>query len=194
LDVGRLVPALVGKHPLVDSIQLSGSRASGAAHELSDWDFVVRTRSFDRLRRELPSLVEPLRPLAAQWDRYSDYACYMLMLRGPTKVDLIFPDERQQWAPAWTPSRTTLAAIDHHFWDWVLWLEQKRRSGNSDAVAKSLRDLYEFMLKPMGAAAGPDSISEAVEVFVRLRDQLEKRFGLRVARELEREVRAVLAG
>jgi hypothetical protein len=194
LDVGDLVPALVGGHPLVESIRLSGSRASGAAHDLSDWDFVVRTSDFGRLRGELPSLVQPLRPLAEQWDRYSNHACYMLMLRGPTKVDLIFPDERQEWAPAWTLSRETLPAIDRHFWDWVLWLEQKRRSGKGDVLAKSLVDMYKLLLKPMGAQERPGSVAEAVAIFVDLRDELAERLDVPVARELEREVRPIVAG
>jgi len=158
-------------------------------HELSDWDFVVETGDFPRLAEELPQLVEPLHPLAQQWDRYSSHACYMLMLPGPTKVDLIFPDQKQEWAPAWAPSAGTLTAIDHHFWDWILWLEQKRRSAKVDVLAKSLRDMHELMLRPMGAKAEPESVAEAVAAYLDLRRQLEERFGVDVPRELENEVR-----
>jgi len=192
--LGEDVPALLGEHPLVRSVKLTGSRAEGTLHELSDWDFVVETGDFPRLAEVLPQLVERLRPLAQQWDRYSSHACYMLMLPGPTKVDLIFPDQKQEWAPAWVPSAGTLTAIDHHFWDWILWLEQKRRSGKVDVLEKSLRDMYELMLRPMGAKAGPGSVVEAVAVYLDLRRQLEERFGVDVPRELENEVRpAVLS-
>lgn len=187
------MPALVGGHPLVENIRLTGSRAGGGAHDLSDWDFLVRTRDFARLAEELPLLTEELRPLAGQWDRYSDHACYMLMLRGPTKVDLIFPDEEQEWAAAWEVSGETLVAIDHHFWDWILWLEQKRRSGEDGTVAKSLLDMYELMLRPMGAQETPRSVAEALELYPELRDRSEKRYGIEVPRDLEREVRPVVA-
>ena len=194
MRLGEDVPALLGEHPLVRSIKLTGSRAEGTLHELSDWDFVVETGDFPRLAEVLPQLVERLRPLAQQWDRYSSHACYMLMLPGPTKVDLIFPDQKQEWAPAWVPSAGTLTAIDHHFWDWILWLEQKRRSGKVDVLEKSLRDMYELMLRPMGAKAEPDSVGEAVAFYLDLRRQLEERFGVDVPRELENEVRpAVLS-
>ena len=192
MDIATAVPELLGKHPLVDGVQLTGSRASDTAHELSDWDFLVHTSDFPRLADELPGLAEPLRPIAAQWDRYSDHACYMLMLRGPTKVDLIFPEVRQKWAAAWEPSAETLTAIDAHFWDWILWLEQKWRGGKEEAITKSLADMYRLMLAPMGARSRPRSVFEAVGLFLELRTQLEKRYGIEVPRELEREVRPSL--
>ena len=193
MDVGEVVPALVGSHPLVDSIRLTGSRSAGTQHELSDWDFLVATHDFAPLAAELPRLIEPLQPLAGQWDRYSHHACYMVMLRGPLKVDLIFPGQEQEWAPAWEPSQETLAAIDAHFWDWILWLEQKRRAGEEKVLDASLVDMYKLMLEPMGACSRPDSVAEAVELFVDLRHRLEDRFGVRVSRELEQEVRPLVA-
>jgi hypothetical protein len=194
VDIGEAVPALLGEHALVDSVKLTGSRAEGTAHDLSDWDFVVETADFPRLAGDLPELVESLRPLAQQWDRYASHVCYMLMLAGPTKVDLLFLDQKQAWAPAWDPSGETLAAIDRHFWDWILWLEQKRRGGKVDMLAKSLADMYELMLRPMGARLTPGSVAEAVALYCDLREQLERRFGVDVPRELENEVRpAVLS-
>lgn len=193
MDLAEAVPALVGGHPSVRNIRLTGSRAEGTAHELSDWDFAVETRDFPRLADELPQLVEPLRPLAAQWDRYSDHACYMLMLSGAVKVDLIFPDEKQHWAAAWDPSADTLVAIDRHFWDWIHWLEQKRRAGKDDAVAKSLDDMHRLMLEPMGAASPLGSISDALDAYLERRTVLEERFGVRVPRELQNEVQPVLS-
>jgi hypothetical protein len=193
VNLGELVPALVGAHPSVRSIGLTGSRADGTAHEFSDWDFAVETGDFPRIADELPRLVEPLRPLAAQWDRYSDHACYMLMLRGPAKVDLLFPNERQDWAAAWEPSADTLVAIDHHFWDWILWLEQKRRAGKDNAVTKSLGDMHRLMLEPMGARTLPDSIPDALDTYLRRRAALEDRFGVHVPHDLQDEVQPVLS-
>ncbi len=193
MDVGEAVLALLGGHPLVGRLVLTGSRADGTAHELSDWDFLVTTYDFPRLVADLPRAVHPLQPLAQQWDRYSDHACYMLMLPGPAKVDLIFPDRKQGWAPPWEPSAETLVPIDMHFWDWIHWLEQKRRSGKADALAKSLGDLYDLMLGPMGAKKPPGSVDEAVEVYLALRDRLEQRYGVSVPRKLEDAVRPVLS-
>jgi hypothetical protein len=182
----------VSAHPAVRALELVGSRADGRAHELSDWDFAVDTDDFATVARALPSLVAPLEPLAEQWDRYSDHACYMLMLPGPTKVDLIFPSEKQEWAPAWEPSAETLEAIDRHFWDWALWLEQKRRHGSEAQLEKSLGDLFALLLRPLGVDRTPRSVVEAVDAYVAARDELEPRFGVGVPRALEEEVRPAL--
>jgi hypothetical protein len=192
VNLGELVPALVGAHPSVRSIRMTGSRADGTAHELSDWDFTVETSDFPRFADELPRLVEPLHPLAAQWDRYSDHACYMLMLRGPAKVDLIFLSERQEWAPPWLPSADNLADIDAHFWDWILWLVQKSRGADRRTVRKGLADMQRLMLAPMGARAEPGSIAQALDSYVALRAELEERFGVRVPRDVQEEVEPAL--
>ena len=192
MGLGEAVPALLGAHPLVDRVSLVGSRATGDVHHLSDWDFAVEARAFDALARELPAVVEPLQPLAAQWDRYSDHACYMLILRGPTKVDLIFPNEGQTWAPAWDVSPETLAAIDDHFWDWILWLTQKELAGHAGTVAKSLGDMHRLMLEPMGAESEPRTVREALDSYLERRGELELRFGISVPRLLEEEVLPVL--
>jgi hypothetical protein len=192
MNVAEAVPALLEAHPAIASVRLTGSREAGTAHELSDWDFLVEANAFETLARDLPELLEPLHPLAAQWDRYSDHACYMLMLRGPTKVDLIFPHEWQRWAPPWEVAAESLGAIDRHFWDWILWLEQKRRSG--EELTSRLADLQELLLGPMGASDPPASVSEALASYVRLRGRLEERFGVSVPRELEAEVRPAILG
>jgi hypothetical protein len=193
VNLTQRVSTLVGANPSVTSVRLIGSRAEGTAHDLSDWDFAVETGDFPRLAEQLPRLVEPLRPLATQWDRYSDHACYMLMLSGPTKVDLIFRDQKQDWADAWVASPNTLVEIDRHFWDWSLWLEQKRRAGKEEMVTKSLGDMHRLLLAPMGAAQRPGSIPGAVDTYLGRRAVLEERFGMRVPRELEDEVRPVLS-
>jgi hypothetical protein len=192
VDLERSVRTLLAAHPLVASVELTGSRAEGAAHELSDWDFLVGTDDFARLEPKLPVLLEPLRPLAAQWDRYSHHACFMLLLNGPVKVDLIFPGEHRQWAPPWDVSSETLPAIDRHFWDWILWLTQKSTAGDAEVVGRSLGDLYRLLLAPMGADRQPRSISRALEIYLRRRAELERRFELRLPRELEDEVAPVV--
>lgn len=193
MDVAQAVPALLLRHELVERAALTGSRADGTAHELSDWDFFLETSDFARFAEALPRLVQPLRPLAAQWDRYAPHACYMLILRGPTKIDLIFRDEKQVWAPPWEPSAETLVPIDRHFWDWILWLEQKRRAGKEELLASSLEDMHRLMLEPMGAASRVRTVREAVRTYLELRRRFEHGLGLEVPRELEEEVRPVVS-
>ena len=101
-DLAASVAAVLLPHPNVRSVELVGSRATDSATPLSDWDFEVETDDFDSVARALPELVTPLDPLAQQWDRISDYPCYMLMLAGPAKVDLIFPGEPYESLPPWT--------------------------------------------------------------------------------------------
>jgi hypothetical protein len=192
VDVAREVPAALESHPSVREVRLVGSRGSGNPHELSDWDFAVDADDFEAVADDLPRLVAPLCPLSEQWDPYSKVECYMLLLPGPTKIDLLFPRETREWSPAWDPSPETLDAIDRHFWDWILWLEQKRRGGRIEVVDKSRRDLYELMLRPMGVDAEPRSLPEAIDGYLAARGALERRFGRVVPRELEREVRPVV--
>ena len=116
----------------------------------------------------------------------------MLMLPGPAKIDLIFPSEKRKWSGPWHPSPETLKAIDCHFWDWIVWLEQKRRGGRQRAFDSSLGDMFELLLGPMGVSVRPFSVPEAVESFLGARAALEERFGVRVPRALENEVRPAL--
>jgi hypothetical protein len=195
VDVDREIPETLGAHPAIEEVWLIGSRANGRAHELSDWDFAVETDDFESVARDLHRLVAPFRPLAEQWDPYSFHACYMLMLPGPIKIDLFFPAEPRSWSPAWEPSPTTLQAIDSHFWDWILWLEQKRSGGYANVLRKGLRDMYELMLRPMGVTGEPTSVPDATRAYLEARGELEQRFGVSVDRDLEADVRpAVLRG
>jgi hypothetical protein len=186
------VPAALESHPSVRQVRLVGSRGAGRAHELSDWDFLVLTDDFRAVARDLPALVSPLEPLSQLWDPYSHRQCYMLMLRGPVKIDLIFPTEKREWSPAWEPRADTLEDIDRHFWDWILWLEQKRRGGRRAQLEKSLGDMYELMLSPLGVRERPESVAAAVGAYLDARTAAEERFGVRVPRVLEREVLRVL--
>jgi len=182
------------KHESVRSVRLVGSRRAGRAHDFSDWDFIVDMANFESVERDLHELVASLQPLSELWDPYSFHACYMLMLRGPTKIDLIFPSEKREWLPAWKPSAETLAAIDRHFWDWIVWLEQKRRGGREKVLASSLGDMFELMLSPMGVGVRPRSVREAVDSYLAARNELEQKFGVSVPRALENEVRPAVLG
>jgi hypothetical protein len=160
---------------------------------LSDWDFEVMTDGFDAVARELPAMVTVLEPLAQQWDRISEYPCYMLMLSGPVKVDLIFPGEPYESLPPWTVTAETLGGIDRHFWDWILWLASKREKGQDELVHRELAKMSEHLLRPLGVDRVPGSIEMALESYRFARDEREREFGMEVSRRLEREVLPALS-
>jgi hypothetical protein len=185
------VIALVVRRTEVRSIELAGSRATGQARFDSDWDFLVETRDFAAVAAALPELLAPLEPLAQQWDRLSDEQCWMLLLRGPVKVDLIFPGEPHVHEPPWAPAAENLGAIDAHLWDWLLWL----RSKPDDLVAAELEKLFVHLLRPLGVERVPSSVAEAVELYRPARDAAAARLGCAVSPALEAEVsRALRAG
>ncbi len=185
MDIADRVIANVGLHPAIRSIRLVGSRAEGRANSFSDWDFRVETHDFGAAAEALPGLVAPLEPLAQQWDRLSPEWCWMLILRGPAKVDLIFPDEPHTEEPPWQPNHGNLGAIDAHFWDWMLWLRGKEASGKADLVASELDKLFDHLLAPLGVKHPPRSIGDALASYRRAREDAERRFGVIVRRELE---------
>jgi hypothetical protein len=184
----RQVISALGRHPGVRNVSLAGSRAEGRANPFSDWDFVVAVNDFTAVAADLPELCAPLAPIAQQWDRLSPHQCWMLMLPGPTKVDVIFPDEPHELEPPWKPSQDNLAAIDRHFWDWALWLRSKEASGKADLVATELEKLFRHLLGPLGATTAPDSVAEAVAIYREGRAEAERRFSCEVPRELETAV------
>ena len=184
--------ATVRRHPAVKSVALTGSRARGEATDLSDWDFAVETRDFPTVAEALPALVAPLEPLAQQWDRLSDHGCYMLLLRGVGKVDLIF-DHPWQPQPPWEVSEPTLLGIDDHFWDWTIWLAAKDRAGKRDVVEAELRKMHQHLLRPLGVERRPESVADAVAAYTVARAEAEERLGVTVRRALEGEVRRLLA-
>ena len=118
----------------------------------------------------------------------------MLILRGPTKIDLIFAGEPHVHEEPWVPSRESLEALDGHFWDWMLWLRSKQASGRRDLVAAELRKLSAHLLEPLGVERVPSSIAEAVELYRPARDAAAGRFACVISRALEAEVAPALAG
>ena len=192
-DIVAAVEAALLRHPAVQAVELVGSRATGTPTPLSDWDFLVVTEGFDEVARALPALVVELEPLAQQWDRISAYPCYMLMLAGPVKVDLIFPDEPFESLPPWTVSAETLDGIDQHFWDWILWLASKREKRENELVRRELIKLRDHLLGPLGEDRVPGSIGAAIERYRAARDKREREFGVEVSRRREREVLPVLS-
>lgn len=192
-DLAERVERILARHPGIRGVRLVGSRADGKPSPLSDWDFVLETDDFDAVARDLPAAVSSLEPIAQQWDRISDYPCYMLMLKGPVKVDLIFKGEPYTSLPPWTVSAKTLDGIDQHLWDWVLWLASKREKGEDELVRRELAKMFDHLLGPMGADEVPGSIPDAVEAYRRLRDRREREFGVRVTRVREAEVLPVVS-
>lgn len=188
----RVTSALT--HPHIRDVKLIGSRAAGTAVPLSDWDFLVETDRFESVAVDLPGLVSSLEPIAQQWDRLSPHHCYMFMLAGPAKVDLLFLDQPHQPEPAWKPSPETLLGIDRHFWDWILWLAAKQQAEKEALVQSELKKMHEHLLKPMGVKEPPESVEAAVVSHRAARDRLESDFGVSVPRALEREVSPSLSG
>jgi hypothetical protein len=192
VDIAASIASVLLPHPGIRAVELVGSRADGSPTPLSDWDFIVVTDRFGDVARALPELVTPLDPLAQQWDRISDYPCYMLLLEGPVKVDLIFPEEPYESLPPWTVSADTLDGIDQHLWDWILWLASKREKRQDELVGRELVKMRDHLLGPLGIDRVPASIETAVERYRSARDAREREFGLRVTRRRERAVLSVL--
>ena len=188
-NLAELAISAVARHPAVQSVKLAGSRSRGTHERESDWDFAVETSDFGSVARDLPSLVEPLKPLAAQWEPLGHFPVYMLVLRGPTKVEYLFLNHRQEASPPVKPSPEALPAIDAHFWDWIWWLATKGSIGRNDLVQQHLPTLYRHLLEPMGSGTKPDSIEAAIRDFLVCRAEVERHYGFEVSRALEGEVR-----
>jgi len=185
------VRAAVSAQPGVVAVTLVGSRARGDATEYSDWDFKVRADDVHRVFADLPPRIADLQPLAVLWDRLSDEACLMVIVDGPTKIDLIF-DEPNQHQPRWQVTPETLPAIDAHFWDWTLWLCSKQHAGKGEVVAAQLQRQFEHLLAPLGVARAPASLGAAVSAYQAQRAIREEELGVVVPRRLGEEVGRVV--
>ena len=189
MPIGDRAIAAVERHSAVQEVRLVGSRAEGRANARSDWDFVVETDDFQAVAPAMAKLCEPLAPMAQQRDRLSDTFCWMVIVRGPHKLDFIF-SEPHEHEPPWQPDATNLDAIDAHFWDWVVWLSSKVAAGKSELVDHELEKMWTHLLRPMVAEMRPRSLDDAVTVYLAARRRLERDFGVDVARDLEGEVRS----
>jgi 2-hydroxy-6-oxonona-2,4-dienedioate hydrolase len=186
-DPAGTIIRLLGEHPSVRNVGLAGSRKRGDATELSDLDLEVEAEDFESLKRDLPALMKELHPLGEQWDRFGHHRTYMLMFEGPLKVDLIF-DEPQDEAEPWEVSTENLGQIDHHFWDWTLWLGSKQLRGSDDLVADELDKMGIHILAPMGVDDRPTDLGGAIAAYLRGRDAVEQRLRTKVDRRMERDV------
>jgi predicted nucleotidyltransferase len=191
LDLAAAVEAALLADPHVTAVTLTGSRAQGTATDSSDWDFAVEVDDFQAVKTALPLRLARLEPLAQQWDPLSEHWCYMLMLAGPTKVDLLFLSEPHELEPPWVVSAETLGPIDRHFWDWFLWLHSKEVSGKSELVSAELDKLWRHLLRPLGTSKPPATLAEALSSYLEARQAAETRLGIEVPRRVEREVRKV---
>lgn len=191
-DVVDRIKETLLTHPDIQDVELVGSRAAGTPVPLSDWDFTVEVDDFDRVARDLPGLVASLGPIAQQWDRLSPHWCYMLILAGPEKIDLLFLDHPHRPEPPWTAGPETLVGIDQHFWDWTLWLAAKRQAGRDTLVRSELATMRHHLLVPLGVHEPVESLEAAIDSYRAARDAVETEFGVSVPRRLEREVLPVL--
>jgi hypothetical protein len=160
MELAERIIDLVSRQPAVRDIRLVGSRAEGRATARSDWDFRVESSDFATVAESLPTVFARLDPLAQQWDRLSPHQCWMAILPGPVKVDLIFPDESHALEPPWRAGAENLSAIDAHFWDWTLWLSSKEAAGKDTVVTAELDKLFGHLLAPLGVNRRPSSIAE----------------------------------
>ena len=187
VTVADRVIDIVGRHPAIRDVRLVGSRATGTATAFSDWDFFVETDDFPAVARDMDALGSLLDPLAQQWDRLSDSYCWMVMLKGPTKLDFIFAEPHEP-EPPWEVRPENLVAIDAHFWDWTVWLISKRARGQAELVRRELDKMFVHILQPMGVEFRPDALDEAVASYLAARAGLERMFEVWVPRTLDREV------
>jgi hypothetical protein len=193
VDPGRLVPAVMLSHRAVTGVRLTGSRARAEATALSDWDFEVTTISFDAVAADLEGLVAAMGALASQWDPFGGWPTYMIMLPGPAKVDLAFRARQEAPRPEpWEVTARTLGRIDHHFWDWSLWLGSKTLRRDCDLLDSELIRMSIHLLRPLGEESVPHSLEEAVAAFLHGRAVAEARLGVTLPRQMGDEVRGAL--
>jgi hypothetical protein len=192
VTLSEQVEEVLSRHPAVRRVTLVGSRARADATDLSDWDFQVTTDDFATLASDLPRLTAPLQPLGSLWDRLADIATYMLILRGPVKVDFLFDDVPNEPLPPYDLARDELAAIDVHFWDWCLWLTSKVAKGKAGLVHDELGKMQRYILEPLGGERPPQDLLDAVDTYLELRRRQERSLGRRVPRDVGDQVVRVI--
>jgi hypothetical protein len=98
----------------------------------------------------------------------------MMILAGPAKIDLIF-DQPHPIEPPWQVTAGDAAQIDDHFWELAPWLGSKQLTGQHDVATAELRKLHGHLLGPLGVAAVPGSLDEALAAYRAARTEWEKR-------------------
>jgi predicted nucleotidyltransferase len=190
-DVVAAVRTALERCCAVTSVTLGGSRGRGRATELSDWDFSLVGDS-GAMMAEVPGVIASLAPLTAFWEPLAEEAGYMVVLDGPTKVDVFPVGGRRPIQPPWVLNAETLVRIDGHFWDWSLWLGGKTLRDERELVANELTKMHGFLLKPLGVAAAPPDLGEALAVYLRARASAMDALGVFVDPELGRQVSGAL--
>jgi hypothetical protein len=175
----------------VSSVGVGGSRARGTATELSDWDLYLDGDP-DAIVAEIPTLVGSFGPLAAFWEPLAEEAGYMAVFDGPVKVDIFPIGATRQIQPPWVLRADTLASIDGHFWDWSLWLGGKALRGEQRLVADELAKMHSFLLAPLGVAAIPASLADALAAYLDARAEAIAALGVSVNPRLGRQVSEAL--
>jgi hypothetical protein len=184
-DVEAAVRATLVPDAAIESVELVGSRARGDAMPFSDWDFAIKTHDFAGAAERVAELVAPLMPLGQFWDPLAAEWCYILMMRGPFGVDLIF-DEGHELEPPWVVTDETLPTIDTHFWNWIWWLSTKDRRGKTERVAEELGRVQWFLLGPLGNTRVPSGVADAVACYIAERGVPEGALALDVLSGLRR--------
>lgn len=187
----RLVD-LVARNPAIQGLALVGSRADDDPTPLSDWDLEVTTDDFQAAAVGIIEAAAALQPLAVFFDPLGTRPNLTVILDGPVKVDLIFPDTPFEPAPAWEATDQTLTKIDWHFWDWTLWLAAKRLRGLDDLVDFSLEDQFAFVLEPMGVSQQPTSIEAAMDAYEEAREKKAAELGVEVDPTFGHQVREAI--
>ena len=160
----------------VTSLTLGGSRERGRATELSDWDFYLVGDS-EAMMAEVPGVIASVGPLAAFWEPLAEEAVDVFPIGGRRRIQ-----------PPWVLSAETLVQIDGHFWDWSLWLGGKTLRGERELVANELMNMHGFLLEPIGVAAAPTDLGEALAVYLRARASAMDALGVFIDPELGRQV------
>jgi hypothetical protein len=171
----------------VTSVTLGGSRERGRATALSDWDLYLAGDP-ETMMVQVPEVIASFGPLAAFWEPLAEEAGYMVVMDGPTKVDVFPTGGRRRIQPPWVLSAETLVQIDGHFWDWSLWLGGKSLRGERELVADELVKMHDFLLAPIGVAAAPTTLGEALALYLPARASAMNALGAFVDPELGRQV------
>ena len=142
----------------------------------------------EALMVQIPAVIASFRPLAAFWEPLAEEAGYMVVLDGPTKVDVFPTGGRREIQPPWVLSAETLVEIDAHFWDWLLWLGGKMLRDERELVARELTKMHTFLLEPVGVAAAPANLGEAHRAYLDARAAAMDALRVSIDPELGRQV------